>query len=158
MPKKQATLKAFGFTRKLVHRDTVVEIDIPRFSEEVRLQCPECLKTFINKQGMSVHMKCVHGATSSVASMPSVSTTPSVPNTTTITTSSVPTTSSSETTDLQETSEDSSTQPKLKRRRIKHDATFKAEVIQLRKDGMSVSDLIEKYKSFNMTKLRSPNG
>ena len=50
MPKKQATLKAFGFTRKLVHRDTVVEIDIPRFAEEVRLQCPECLKTFIKSR------------------------------------------------------------------------------------------------------------
>ena len=42
-----------------------------------------------------------------------------------------------------------SAEPKVKRRRIKHDAQFKAEVIQKKEEGISTSELITVFKSFN---------
>lgn len=45
-------------------------------------------------------------------------------------------------------------QTKLKRRRISHDASFKAEVIQKKEDGTSTADLIQIYKSFNVDKTK----
>ena len=45
-----------------------------------------------------------------------------------------------------------SEETKVKRRRIKHDAQFKAEVIQKKEEGTSTSELIVIYKSFNLDK------
>ena len=48
-----------------------------------------------------------------------------------------------------------SEEPKLKRRRIKHDALFKAEVIQKKEERMHTSELITVYKSFNLDKTNT---
>ena len=45
-------------------------------------------------------------------------------------------------------------QPKIKRRRIKHDFLFKAEVLQKKGDGMTTGDLLATYKSFNLDKTK----
>ena len=42
-----------------------------------------------------------------------------------------------------------SAEAKVKRRRIKHDAQFKAEVIQKKEESISTSELITVFKSFN---------
>ena len=149
--KRQATLKAFGFTRSLGHRGNEVEIEVPRFVDDAHklLKCSKCEKKFVNSQGLAVHLKCIHGVADNSVSMslvvpshampwsvataatlplfvPSVATTPSfVPSAPMLLSvvSSVAT-SSAESIVIEDDA------PKAKRRRIKHDAIFKAEVIQ----------------------------
>ena len=45
-------------------------------------------------------------------------------------------------------------EPKIKRRRIKHDALFRAEVIQKKEEGATAAELINIYKSFNLDKTK----
>ena len=47
-----------------------------------------------------------------------------------------------------------SEEPKIKRRRIKHDALFRAEVIQKKEEGATAAELINIYKSFNLDKTK----
>ena len=47
-----------------------------------------------------------------------------------------------------------SEEPKIKRRRIKHDALFRAEVIQKKEEGAATAELIYIYKSFNLDKTK----
>ena len=47
-----------------------------------------------------------------------------------------------------------SEEPKIKRRRIKHDALFRAEVIQKKEEGATTAELINIYKSFNLDKTK----
>lgn len=63
MSKKQKTLAAMGFTKTVKHRETEAKIDIPLedHSNEMKEQCHLCNKKFKNKQGLGVHVKCVHG-------------------------------------------------------------------------------------------------
>ena len=61
MSRKQATLKAFGFTRSVSQRGKATEVDIPKFAEEKFLPCKQCNKRFKNTPGLSVHMKCRKG-------------------------------------------------------------------------------------------------
>lgn len=44
--------------------------------------------------------------------------------------------------------------PKLKRRRIKHDALFKAEVLAKKAEGLSNTEIIATDKSFNVEKTK----
>ena len=67
----QPTLAAFGFTKKVVHRGETVDVDLPRYANELecgKFMCPKCPKRFKNTQGLSVHVKCVHGDSSDVQS------------------------------------------------------------------------------------------
>ena len=57
--KRQATLQVFGFTRKVAHRDTEVDVRVPRFVDAGKIQCLKCDRTFVNKQGLPLHMKCI---------------------------------------------------------------------------------------------------
>ena len=43
-------------------------------------------------------------------------------------------------------------QPKINRRRIKHDVLFKAEVLRKKDDGMTTADLLATYNCFNFDK------
>ena len=47
-----------------------------------------------------------------------------------------------------------SEEPKIKRRRIKHDALFRAEVIQQKEEGATTVELINIYKNFNLDKTK----
>ena len=77
---------------------------------------------------------------------------------TTVSSSADPSTSS--TSSLNEGSTSSATidltseEPKIKRRRIKHDALFRAEVIQKKEEGAITAELISIYKSFNLDKTK----
>ena len=68
--------------------------------------------------------------------------------------------STSSTSSLNEGSTSSATidltseEPKIKRRRIKHDALFRAEVIQKKEEGATAAELINIYKSFNLDKTK----
>ena len=61
---KQPTLGCFkGFTRTVVHRGQQIQAEIPaeiHVDVEKKERCPQCDKTFVNKAGLSVHLKCVH--------------------------------------------------------------------------------------------------
>ena len=62
MSKMQQTLAAFGLTKTINHRGTEVKVNIPSLVSDspLMLKCPTCVKSFVNKPGLSVHMKCVH--------------------------------------------------------------------------------------------------
>ena len=68
--------------------------------------------------------------------------------------------STSSTSSLNEGSTSSATidltseEPKIKRRRIKHDALFRAEVIQKKKEGATKDESINICKSFNLDKTK----
>ena len=47
-----------------------------------------------------------------------------------------------------------SEEPKIKWRRIKHDALFRVEVIQKKEEGATTAELINIYKSFNIDKSK----
>ena len=61
--KKQLTLGAFGFKKTVIHRGQSSDIKLPKFAkiEERNVNCPHCDKKFVNNQGLSVHLKCIHG-------------------------------------------------------------------------------------------------
>ena len=77
---------------------------------------------------------------------------------TTVSSSADPSTSS--TSSMNEGSTSSATidltseEPKIKRRRIKHDALFRAEVIQKKEEGATTFELINIYKSLNLDKIK----
>ena len=56
------TLGAFGFTKKVQHRDKTVCVDIPLEApdETKKLNCDYCVEHFKNQQGLTVHMKSKH--------------------------------------------------------------------------------------------------
>ena len=61
---RQPTLSFYGVKTQVKHRNTESEIKIPDFyvpSKTTCIQCPHYDKKFANKQGFSVHTKCVHG-------------------------------------------------------------------------------------------------
>ena len=63
MPKrKQPTLAAFGFTKKVVHRRQEIKVDIPTYAEEEKklIKYSHCEVSFVNQQGLSVHTMCKH--------------------------------------------------------------------------------------------------
>ena len=68
--------------------------------------------------------------------------------------------STSSTSSLNEGSTSSATidltseEPKIKRRRMKHDALFRAEVIQKKEEGATTFELINIYKSLNLDKIK----
>ena len=65
MAKRQLTLGAFGFTKKIAHRGNLNEVVIPRTVKEEkvikRYQCHSCDKRFFEKKALIVHEKCKHG-------------------------------------------------------------------------------------------------
>lgn len=60
--KRQTTLGKFGFTKKINHRNTSVEVKIEDYVEvdNARIKCDFCSSKFINEQGYSIHLKCKH--------------------------------------------------------------------------------------------------
>ena len=55
-------LVAFGFVRKVKHRDSFVPVEIPKYAQgkDRPLTCHVYDKTFVNTQGLSVHTKSIH--------------------------------------------------------------------------------------------------
>ena len=72
MSNKLRTLAAFGFTKKVIRNDgggeKEIEVKLPEeILEEAAVKkevCPFCDDRFVNTQGLSVHIKCVHPASS----------------------------------------------------------------------------------------------
>ena len=64
LPKQQQlTLGSFGFTKEIVHRGKRTKIKIENVANEeniLKIHCPKCDKKFVNQQGLSVHLLCVH--------------------------------------------------------------------------------------------------
>lgn len=63
--KKQLTIGAWaGFKKTVVHKDQTMNVEIPKVAvvEERTVKCQKCEKKFFNNQGLSVHLKCVHGS------------------------------------------------------------------------------------------------
>ena len=67
MPRKrQLTLGAFGFFKEITHRGKKSKIEIEGkvncAEDSLKIPCPnkDCHKKFVNQQGLSVHMKCIH--------------------------------------------------------------------------------------------------
>ena len=62
--RKQATLREYGFSKKVCHRDGEVDVIIPNFVEDKdivkRIQCLHCSDKFVNQQCLSIHIKCKH--------------------------------------------------------------------------------------------------
>ena len=61
---KQSTLSKFNFTKKLKSLSgDYVEINLPTIAKEEckKLKCPHCIEKFTNQQGLTVHIKCIHG-------------------------------------------------------------------------------------------------
>ena len=63
MSKRQATLGAFGLTKKVTHRGKTSKLEISNYTSNedlLKIPCPQCDCEFVNQQGLSVHLKCVH--------------------------------------------------------------------------------------------------
>ena len=62
--KIQPILFAFGVTKKVKHREKVVNVSLPARAEEQILGnylCSHDPMSFKNTQGLSVYVKCTHG-------------------------------------------------------------------------------------------------
>ena len=182
---KKATLKKFGFTRRVEHRGEKVNVDIPAYVEDTGIPCPNCNLKFKSKRALGSHIAFKHGkyaevsfqssnsALKNVAAIPSSQAEPihstdapkeilttSVASISFAESSASDSTSTSATVDTTyepqapKTVEITDDQPKIKRRRIKHDFLFKAEVLQKKGDGMTTGDLLATYKSFNLDKTK----
>lgn len=60
MPKRQHTLAAFGFTKKVIHNNKLVEVKLPKAVDEEKtlpFQCSFCKNFFAQKKGVVVHEK-----------------------------------------------------------------------------------------------------
>ena len=58
---RQPTLVFFGFKKQIHHRGSESEVKIPDFPiAAAKISCPYCNNQFVNKQGLSVHIECVH--------------------------------------------------------------------------------------------------
>ena len=62
LKRKQPTLAAFGFTKKVVHRGEEVAVNMPLETIEVLIRCDHCEKLFKSEQGLSFHKKVMHGS------------------------------------------------------------------------------------------------
>ena len=60
---RQMTLGRFGFKKRILHRNSVIEMKVPDFFSTMSrtIKCNHCSKLFVNQQGLSVHEKCVRG-------------------------------------------------------------------------------------------------
>ena len=60
--RKQPTLAAFGFSKKIIHRKKETKVEMPAYTEEEtkRIKCSHCKARFTNQQGLSLHIKCKH--------------------------------------------------------------------------------------------------
>jgi hypothetical protein len=57
---KQPTLAFFKFKKTIKHRDEEIDVALDKWAKEPKVPCPECNKQFLSKQGLSVHIKCLH--------------------------------------------------------------------------------------------------
>ena len=57
---KQPTLGHFKFTKTVSHRGQAVTVDLESEPPTKTLKCPHCDMMFVNKQGLSIHVKCKH--------------------------------------------------------------------------------------------------
>ena len=61
--RKQKTLAAFGFTKKVMHRGEEIDVDIPNevnLEDHFKLKCLYCPLKFKSQQRLSLHMICKH--------------------------------------------------------------------------------------------------
>ena len=59
--RKQKTLAAFGFKKKVMHIGEEINVDIPNeddLEDHFKLKCIYCPLTFKSQQGLSLHMIC----------------------------------------------------------------------------------------------------
>ena len=170
---KQATLKKFGFTRRVGHRGEKVSIDNPAYVEDTRIPCLKCNLKFKKKLALGSHIAFKHGKyaevfkffTQTFSSFPLKS--KEIPRTSvaSISLAETPTSDSPSTSTTVDTTNEvqapeaveiTDNQPKIKQRRIKHDVPFKVEVLQKKDNGMTTTDLLATYKSFNFDKTKVP--
>ena len=155
---KQATLKKFGFTRRVEHRGEEVDVNIPDYVEDTGIPCPNCKLKFKNKQALGSPIAFKHELNHSTDAPDEIQPTSVIPLPET-TTSDSPSTSTTVDSTCEaeappETIEITDDQPKIKQRRIRHDVLFKAEVLQKKDGGMTTADLLVMYKSFNLDKTK----
>ena len=61
MSKKQKTMQFFGFSKNVVHRGKIIEVDIgDEVQDADKILCEYCSKKFKTKQGLAIHRKCIH--------------------------------------------------------------------------------------------------
>ena len=61
--RKQKTLAAFGFKKKVMHKAEEINVDIPKevdLEDYFKLKCLYCPLTFNSQQGLSLHLICKH--------------------------------------------------------------------------------------------------
>ena len=58
--RKQPTLAAFGFTKKVKHRSTEMVIQMLLEAVETLFECESCEKSFKTPQGLAFHAKVMH--------------------------------------------------------------------------------------------------
>ena len=76
---KQATLKRFGFTRRLEHHGEDIDVYIPDYVDKTGLVCPDCRHISQNKAGITSHMNFKHGKFANLASKTHGSVSPEPP-------------------------------------------------------------------------------
>ena len=61
---KQLTLGAFNFTKTITHRNREESVEIPKIARigTKYIKYPNCDKSFVNNQELSVHLKCFHSS------------------------------------------------------------------------------------------------
>lgn len=69
--RKQPTLAAFNFTKRVKHRGEMTDVQMLLEVIETPINCKICDKTFKNEQGLGSHSKTVHGVIVSKASVAS---------------------------------------------------------------------------------------
>ena len=127
----QATLKNFGFTWRVEHRGEDIDINIPDHVLKT------CLATSVIAKDTSIEAPT--DTTNTVSSF----ITPLAYVSTTVFSSADPSTCSlNEGSTSSVTTHLTSEEPKIRRRRIKHSALFRAEVNQKKEEGATTAELI----------------
>ena len=70
---KQATLKKFGFTRRVEHRGEEVDVNIPDYVEDTGIPWTDCKLKFKNKRALGSHIAFKYGKYAEVSSQSSSS-------------------------------------------------------------------------------------
>ena len=155
------------------YRGEKLIVHIPDFVEETGISCPDCTFKCKTAQGLSSYRNFKHGNYIESASRPAASTSasdvprPNAMNTASTSASDVPrpnamNTASTSASDAPRPGEKirtvdggdriDLTEHDAKRRRQKHDAEFKAEVLQKLAEGMTPNEAMSMYRSFNINK------
>ena len=152
--KKQTLLGDFGFMKTVIHQGEEIKTPLPYIETTVKnLKCQQCSKEFVNQQGLSVHLKCVHNDASSEKHTQKQMDTSSFENKIVEqTTASLLNSPIEEQDEIIDVDREPSTSVSAKKKsrgqdvRKQYPAHFKAKVINAIEAGDSPSDMTEKYK------------